>query len=59
MEWMITKPPITKGGKTNHTSTFVESRPQKHSWPAAATPNHDDMLSFGWKIDYDLANTFY
>ncbi len=33
--------------------TFVGSRQQQHSWPAAAivTPNHDDMLSFGWMID--------
>ncbi len=33
--------------------TFVGSRPQQHSssWPAAATPNHDEMLSFGWMID--------
>ncbi len=30
--------------------TFVVSRPQQHSWPAAAMPNHDDMLSFGWMI---------
>jgi hypothetical protein len=39
--------------------TFVGSRPPQHSWPAAATPNHDEMLSFGWMIDYDLANTFH
>jgi hypothetical protein len=41
--------------------TFVGSRPQQHSWPAAAMPNHDasDMLSFGWTIDKDLANTFH
>jgi hypothetical protein len=32
-------------------SIFVRSRPQQHSWPAAATPNHDEMLSFGWMID--------
>ncbi len=32
--------------------TFVVSRPPQHSWPAAATPNHDEMLSFGWMIDY-------
>ncbi len=32
--------------------TFVGSRPPQHSWPAAATPNHDEMLSFGWMIDY-------
>ena len=31
--------------------TFVGSRPQQHSWPAAAAPNHDEMLSFGWMID--------
>jgi hypothetical protein len=32
--------------------TFVWSRPQLHSWPAAAMPNHDEiMLSFGWMID--------
>jgi hypothetical protein len=31
--------------------TFVGSRPEQHSWPAAATPNHDEMLSFGWMID--------
>ena len=31
--------------------TFVESRPPQHSWPAAAAPNHDEMLSFGWMID--------
>ena len=31
--------------------TFVGSRPQQHSWPAAATPSHDEMLSFGWMID--------
>jgi hypothetical protein len=31
--------------------TFVGSRPQQHSWPAAATTNHDEMLSFGWMID--------
>ncbi len=30
---------------------FVGSRPPQHSWPAAATPNHDEMLSFGWMID--------
>ncbi len=30
--------------------TFVGSRPQQHSRPAAATPNHDKMLSFGWMI---------
>ncbi len=30
--------------------TCVGSRPQgpqQHSWPAAAMPNHDEMLSFG------------
>ncbi len=34
--------------------------PTEHSWPAAATPNHDEMLSFWWMIDEDLqvANTF-
>ena len=32
--------------------TFVGSgRPPQHSWPAAATPNHDEMLSFGRMID--------
>ncbi len=31
--------------------TFVGSRPAEHSWPAAAAPNHDEMLSFGWMID--------
>ena len=31
--------------------TFVESRPPRHSWPPAAVPNHDEMLSFGWMID--------
>ena len=31
--------------------TFVGSRPPQHSWPAAATPNHNEMLSFGWMID--------
>ncbi len=30
---------------------FVGSRPQQHSWPAAATPNHDEMLSFWWMIN--------
>ncbi len=25
--------------------TFVGSRPPQHSWPAAAAPNHDQMLS--------------
>ncbi len=39
--------------------TFVGSRPPQQSWPAAATPNHDELLSFGWMIDYDLANTFH
>ncbi len=56
MKYMITKPPTTKGGKINHSSvfkvfTFVGSRPPQYSWPAAATPNHDEMLSFGWMID--------
>ncbi len=41
-----------------HVFTFVGSRPPQHSWPAAATPNHDEMLSFGWMIDLDLANAF-
>ncbi len=27
-----------------HVFTFVGSRPTHHSWPAAATPNHDEML---------------
>jgi hypothetical protein len=31
--------------------TFVGSRPPQHSWPAEATTNHDEMLSFGWMID--------
>ena len=31
--------------------TFVGSRPPQHSWPAAAAPNDDEMLSFGWMID--------
>ncbi len=34
-----------------HVFTFVKSRPPQHSWPAAATPNHDEMLSFRWMID--------
>jgi hypothetical protein len=34
-----------------HVFTFVGSRPPQHSWPAAATPNHDEMLSFGGIID--------
>ncbi len=34
-----------------HVFTFVGSRPAQHSWPAAATPNHDEMLIFGWMID--------
>jgi hypothetical protein len=34
-----------------HVFTFVESRPPQHSLPAAAKPNHDEMLSFGWMID--------
>ncbi len=34
-----------------HVFFFVGSRPPQHSWPAAATPNHDEMLSFGWMID--------
>ncbi len=34
-----------------HVFTFVGSRPAQHSWPAAATPNHDEMLSFGWMIE--------
>ncbi len=34
-----------------HVFTFVGSRPPQHSWPAAATANHDEMLSFGWMID--------
>ncbi len=29
-----------------HIFTFVGSRPPQHSWPAAAMPNHDEMLSF-------------
>ncbi len=31
-----------------HDFTLVGSRPLQHSWPTAATPNHDEMLSFGW-----------
>jgi hypothetical protein len=31
-----------------HVFTFVGSRHPQHSWPAAAMPNHDEMLSFGW-----------
>jgi hypothetical protein len=42
-----------------HVFTFLASRPPQHSWPSAAMPNHDEMLSFGWMIDYDLANTFH
>jgi hypothetical protein len=34
-----------------HVFTFVGSRPPQHSWPAAAMPNHDEILSFGWMID--------
>ena len=34
-----------------HVFTFVGSRPPQHSWPIAATPNHDEMLSFWWMID--------
>jgi hypothetical protein len=34
-----------------HVFTFVGSRPPQHSWRAAAAPNHDEMLSFGWMID--------
>ena len=34
-----------------HVFIFVGSRPPQHSWPAAAMPNHDEMLSFGWMID--------
>ena len=30
---------------------FLASRPPQHSWPAAAIPNHDEILSFGWMID--------
>ncbi len=26
--------------------TFVGSRPPQHSWPAAAMPNDDEMVSF-------------
>ena len=32
-----------------HVFTFVGSRPPQHSWPAAATANHDEMLSFEWQ----------
>ncbi len=31
--------------------TFGRSKSPQYSWPAAATPNHDEMLSFGWMID--------
>jgi hypothetical protein len=31
--------------------TFVGSTPPHHSWPSAAMPNHDEMLSFWWMID--------
>ncbi len=34
-----------------HVFTFVGSRPPQHSWPAAAMPNHDEMLRFGWMMD--------
>ncbi len=34
-----------------HVFAFVGSRAQQHSWPTAATKNHDEMLSFGWMID--------
>jgi hypothetical protein len=35
-----------------HIFTFVGSRPPpQHSWPAAAMPNHDEILSSGWMID--------
>jgi hypothetical protein len=44
-----------------HVFIISASRTPPHSWPAAATwmPNHHEMLSFGWIIDYDLANTFH
>jgi hypothetical protein len=42
-----------------HVFTFVGSRPPQHSWPTASTPNYDEMLSFWWMIDYDLANRFH
>ncbi len=42
-----------------HVFIFLASRPPQHSWPAAAMPNHDEILSFGWMIDLDLANTFH
>ncbi len=42
-----------------HVLTFEGSRPRQHSWLAAATPNQDEMLSFGWMIDSDLVNTFH
>ena len=32
-------------------NVFTFSRPPQHSWSAAAAPNHDEMLSFGWMID--------
>jgi hypothetical protein len=34
-----------------HVFIFLASRPAQHSWPAAAMPNQDEMLSFGWMID--------
>jgi hypothetical protein len=34
-----------------HVFIFLASRPPPHSWPAAAMPNHDEMLGFGWMID--------
>ncbi len=34
-----------------HVFIVLASRPQPHSWPAAAMPNHDEMLSFGWMIN--------
>jgi hypothetical protein len=34
-----------------HIFTFVGSRPPQYSWPAAAMPNHDEILSFMWMID--------
>ncbi len=30
---------------------FVGRRARQHSWPTAATPNHDKMLSFGRMMD--------
>jgi hypothetical protein len=34
-----------------HVFIFSASKPPQHSWPAAAMPNHNEMLGFGWMID--------